>query len=596
MEIKNYIHIDFTRGKDIVVPSIQYDSGTRWVMAKLYDNGLPIDLQELKVCIVAVKSDGKEIFNECKIIDAEKGIIEFEITKQMGMIVGEVECQIKLFGPNKLLSSNIFRLSVTKTLSPSSESSQDQLETLVNALGEVQDIDNRFAQTNAQLSQNKKELLDNLTSEVNKIENHTFGYVNVKSFGAKGDGVTDDTDSIQNAIEYANINNLSVFIPSGLYLVGTIRLRKSVALKGDFSNDNSTFKGTVLCCVGEEEPGIKVVGYNHISNITFYYPNQKWDGVNHKPKKYPATIELMDNAHNVKLENLYFVNSYVGINATNRHECLTVQGVHGYCIYVGIDVDVCTDADRYTDLHFNYNAMKYLDIDHKEDYGHWTRRNGTAFKIKRMDWGNIDNSFCWGYYKGFHFLASDKDGRTPLGVRVVNSGADACGYCVYAETGNNIIISKCFFTSFNHFSTNRYDSTPASAFVIDSGYSFEVEGCHFWDCVKGCISNNGAKRVLLSSNIFSSYGTCGVETSNDYRAINCSYGLIVINNNMFRADKRDRVYGILINGTNLWGASIIGNCFEAYSKTLVQTINGVKNLTCESNVYHDCIGGLFPNS
>ena len=114
MEIKNYIHIDFTRGKDIVVPSIQYDSGTRWVMAKLYDNGLPIDLQELKVCIMAVKSDGKEVFNECKIIDAEKGIIEFEITKQMGILVGEVECQIKLFGPDQLLSSNIFKLSVTK--------------------------------------------------------------------------------------------------------------------------------------------------------------------------------------------------------------------------------------------------------------------------------------------------------------------------------------------------------------------------------------------------------------------------------------------------------------------------------------------------
>ena len=172
MEIKNYIHIDFTRGKDIVVPSIQYDSGTRWVMAKLYDNGLPIDLQELKVCIMAVKSDGKEVFNECKIIDAEKGIIEFEITKQMGILVGEVECQIKLFGPDQLLSSNIFKLAVTKTLSPSSESSKDELDVLVNALGQVQDIDNRFAQTNAQLSDIKINKMDKggeiVVSQINK--------------------------------------------------------------------------------------------------------------------------------------------------------------------------------------------------------------------------------------------------------------------------------------------------------------------------------------------------------------------------------------------------------------------------------------------
>ena len=39
MEIKNYIHIDFTRGKDIVLPSIQYYLGTCFFMAKLYDNG-----------------------------------------------------------------------------------------------------------------------------------------------------------------------------------------------------------------------------------------------------------------------------------------------------------------------------------------------------------------------------------------------------------------------------------------------------------------------------------------------------------------------------------------------------------------------------
>ena len=182
MEIKNYIHIDFTRGKDIVVPSIQYDSGTRWVMAKLYDNGLPIDLQELKVCIVAVKPDGKEIFNECKIIDAEKGIIEFEITKQMGILVGEVECQIKLFGPDQLLSSNIFKLSVTKTLSPSSESSKDELDVLVNALGQVQDIDNRFAQTNAKIQEvastgTTVEVIQNKISEMAQDGTITFNTV-----------------------------------------------------------------------------------------------------------------------------------------------------------------------------------------------------------------------------------------------------------------------------------------------------------------------------------------------------------------------------------------------------------------------------------
>ncbi len=266
MEIKNYIHIDFTRGKDIVVPSIQYDSGTRWVMAKLYDNGLPIDLQELKVCIMAVKSNGKEVFNECKIIDAEKGIIEFEITKQMGILVGEVECQIKLFGPDQLLSSNIFKLSVTKTLSPSSESSKDELDVLVNALGQVQDIDNRFAQTNAQLSetnykideikQNSQEKIREIESELaqtntqlsetsNRIglTKSILEYKHLKTFENKKE---DWSNAIQQAIEDISTQQvIKVVFPYGTY-----RITKPILLGANyminFEGEHSAFSGEAM--------------------------------------------------------------------------------------------------------------------------------------------------------------------------------------------------------------------------------------------------------------------------------------------------------------------------------------------------------------
>ena len=231
MEIKNYIHIDFTRGKDIVVPSIQYDSGTRWVMAKLYDNGLPIDLQELKVCIVAVKPEGKEIFNECKIIDAEKGIIEFEITKQMGILVGEVECQIKLFGPDQLLSSNIFKLSVTKTLSPSSESSKDELDVLVNALGQVQDIDNRFAQTNAQLSD-----IDNRFEQTNAqlsfIENNQNA-IKMSHFGTGIDGLI-------KSIQLGNLRKIPVDLDVDVTIPANWSLSDMIDVKTDIFSSNGS--------------------------------------------------------------------------------------------------------------------------------------------------------------------------------------------------------------------------------------------------------------------------------------------------------------------------------------------------------------------
>ena len=115
MKITNSIDLEFNRDKQVNVQSIRCDMNSRFVRLNLCHNRSPININGMRACIMAVKPDGKEIFNDCKVINAEKGTIEFEITKQMGILVGEVECQIKLFGPDQLLSSNIFKLSVTKT-------------------------------------------------------------------------------------------------------------------------------------------------------------------------------------------------------------------------------------------------------------------------------------------------------------------------------------------------------------------------------------------------------------------------------------------------------------------------------------------------
>lgn len=53
--------------------------------------------------------------------------------------------------------------------------------------------------------------------------------INIKQLGAKGDGITDDTDSIINAISIGN----DIFIPSGTYLItDTIKITKNIHLFG----------------------------------------------------------------------------------------------------------------------------------------------------------------------------------------------------------------------------------------------------------------------------------------------------------------------------------------------------------------------------
>lgn len=57
--------------------------------------------------------------------------------------------------------------------------------------------------------------------------------VNVKEYGAKGDGVTDDTAAIQAAIDAVALANKMLFIPSGNYLItSAVQVSKTLHIKG----------------------------------------------------------------------------------------------------------------------------------------------------------------------------------------------------------------------------------------------------------------------------------------------------------------------------------------------------------------------------
>ena len=66
-------------------------------------------------------------------------------------------------------------------------------------------------------------------------------YVSVKMFGAVGDGSTDDTSAIQNAINFASHynSNKKVFFPSGTYIIySTLNLDTSIILEGNGGQQN----------------------------------------------------------------------------------------------------------------------------------------------------------------------------------------------------------------------------------------------------------------------------------------------------------------------------------------------------------------------
>lgn len=164
------LFLEIDKPNYVPIYTVQYDYNSRFYEITILNNSQPLDLTGIRVIVGGKKPDGKEVFNSCKVLDAKKGLIQLELTEQMNAVNGASEYALELFSADGMLSSQPFKLIVTRsTISKSVESSKE-LGALKDALNEVQDIDNRFAQTNAQLSElaNKGttvEVLERVTKE-----------------------------------------------------------------------------------------------------------------------------------------------------------------------------------------------------------------------------------------------------------------------------------------------------------------------------------------------------------------------------------------------------------------------------------------------
>ena len=108
-------------------------------------------------------------------------------------------------------------------------------------------------------------------------------YISVKDFGAVGDGTTDDTTAIQNAINYAiSQNGKAVFLPVGTYKITSTLIINvtdsyvSTRLIGEnASSVNPTTGAVIQHTTVTNNPALVIQGARHVSveNIQFNGPN-----------------------------------------------------------------------------------------------------------------------------------------------------------------------------------------------------------------------------------------------------------------------------------------------------------------------------------
>ncbi len=94
-------------------------------------------------------------------------------------------------------------------------------------------------------------------------------FVNVKDFGAKGDGINDDTSPLIKAIEHAIDNNKILFIP-----IGTYKISDKIMINGSLSIFGQAPEKTILDFNNSGTMKIYADSFINISNIKLLYPSE----------------------------------------------------------------------------------------------------------------------------------------------------------------------------------------------------------------------------------------------------------------------------------------------------------------------------------
>lgn len=163
-----------------------------------------------------------------------------------------------------------------------SNSVQEQLNTIViNGDSSVEAAQARVDEKNISHT-TLKERIDSSVISINKQINDIGK--NVKSFGAKGDGVTDDTNALQSIISQGG----NITIPDGTFICGTIAIPSNTHIKGS-ANTIIKFK-----------PG---------SNVSGFYSTAMFINANFPTYKLPSATDreaIVGLNENITIENITF--------------------------------------------------------------------------------------------------------------------------------------------------------------------------------------------------------------------------------------------------------------------------------------------------
>ncbi len=343
----------------------------------------------------------------------------------------------------------------------------------------------------------------------------TTGLFNVRDYGAKGDGKTDDTAAFQTAMDACGKSGGGVVtVTAGKYLIKThLAIPQAVTLEGTWRapasvseyhdpkdpNGGPKLTGSVLLAVeGAGKPGgtpfITLDRTSTLKGVTVFYPEQT---KTNPPIAYPWCVATI-GADNCSIIDCFLVNPYqavdFGTHVSGRHY---INGLYAQPLYKGLYIDYCIDIGRIENIHF-WPFWTAADAD--SPIGKFMLEKGEAFIFGRSDWQYVTNCFCISYHVGMHFIKGAGSGayQGAGNYLLTQSGADACDMAVLVDetqphSGISFSNSQLFgdiivkdtnngmirFTGCGLFGSQHDKNGVAIADIAGNG-RVSFDNCHFY--------------------------------------------------------------------------------------------------------------------
>ena len=432
------------------------------------------------------------------------------------------------------------------------------------------------------------------TSVVNAI-NSTIFYVRPEMFGAVGDGVTDDTTAINEALAHHNV----LFNPGSTYLVSNnLTVLSNSIIIGHGATikiaDNSAIENGIFNL--DYVDNVNIVGFNFDSNIA----NQAGIPYDQESKFYNTFIYCF-HASNFNILDCNFIGIYsacikiYGCGGTNTIENCIFTGDTGVTQYLQFCIHLLSNESAAQFL-INNNTFKSSVTDFTNGYNsvfiasQTSRVNVTNNTFVRMGRRNtleplspvdvyynadnvtIDNNYFERCSKMTRVISSRNV--------VISNNTFAEGYAINPESAIiTIFITNHYGTKYNcfnirvHHNVIKQASTAVASISITSHYDdiapqiIDIDANYFEGPHRGVLIENGVRNVNIVNNIAHLTDNNFVEIKNTIDSVP-SAGLFNISNNTVHVpifvqaidNVNPNMLGIIVSDNNI-------DCWTGYYGT-----------------------------